>query len=180
MKTTRLAPVFIIVLLAALPLMASFPNTVTVQEVRLEKVGEATFKWMVFKVYEGALYLERGADPRDPLADISKSLQLTYSRGLTAEQFVKSGDAFLRKNTTPDEWDALADRLARLNAAYRDVEKGDTYALSYTPDGGTTLALNGRPLVTIEGADFARAYFSIWLGDNPTKAKFKEALLSRR
>jgi hypothetical protein len=42
---------------------------------------------------------------------------------------------------------------------------------------GTELALNGRPMGMIEGADFAAAIFSLWLGENPYDKQFKNALL---
>ena len=43
---------------------------------------------------------------------------------------------------------------------------------------GLELALNEEVLGLIEGADFAKAYFSIWLGQYPLNSKFKEQLLS--
>ena len=72
---------------------------------------------------------------------------------------------------------ALQNQIAYHNSLYVDIEPGDRYSLSYTPGQGTVLALNGRPLGTIEGADFAAALFSIWLGPNPADAGFKTALL---
>jgi hypothetical protein len=45
------------------------------------------------------------------------------------------------------------------------------------PQRGTTLTLNGVDLGTIPGADFARAVFSIWLGERPIDRGFKRALL---
>ncbi len=50
-------------------------------------------------------------------------------------------------------------------------------ALTYIPGTGTELALNGRPMGVIEGADFAAAIFSLWLGENPYDKRFKNALL---
>jgi hypothetical protein len=49
--------------------------------------------------------------------------------------------------------------------------------LTYLPGIGTELALNGRPMGVIEGADFAAAIFSLWLGENPYDRQFKSALL---
>lgn len=43
----------------------------------------------------------------------------------------------------------------------------DRYSLTYMPGVGTELALNDNPLGVIDGADFAAAYFRIWLGDHP-------------
>ena len=58
----------------------------------------------------------------------------------------------------------LQSRIDNLAALYRDVKPGDRYALTYIPDEGTTLSLNGETLGSIPGDDFARAVFAIWLG----------------
>jgi hypothetical protein len=65
-------------------------------------------------------------------------------------------------------------------AAYRDVKPGDRYALTYIPGSGTELSFNGSPLVVIDGADFAAAYFSIWLGKRPLDPGLKDKLLRKR
>ncbi|MFM8357803.1 MAG: chalcone isomerase family protein, partial [Verrucomicrobiota bacterium] len=67
----------------------------------------------------------------------------------------------------------------RLNRAYRDIRPGDRYTLTYLPGRGTTLRLNDTELVTIEGADFAGAYFRIWLGDDPISPALRDQLLGR-
>ena len=67
-----------------------------------------------------------------------------------------------------------------MHAAYRGVEAGDRYALTYRPGAGTELALNGEPLVSVEGADFAAAYFAIWLGPAPADERLKRDLLEPR
>ena len=56
---------------------------------------------------------------------------------------------------------------------------GDRYALSYVPGQGTELTLNGRRLVLVEGADFARVYFAIWLGERPLDDGMRDRLLAR-
>jgi hypothetical protein len=40
--------------------------------------------------------------------------------------------------------------------------------------------MNGTPLIVIEGADFAAAYFGIWLGREPIDEKLKRDLLKGR
>jgi hypothetical protein len=44
---------------------------------------------------------------------------------------------------------------------------------------GTELALNGVPRGVIQGADFAAAIFSLWLGDQPIDERFKRSLLGK-
>jgi hypothetical protein len=47
------------------------------------------------------------------------------------------------------------------------------------PRRGTELSYNGKPLVLIEGADFASAYFAIWLGRNPIDKDLKKQLIRK-
>ena len=60
------------------------------------------------------------------------------------------------------------------------MNPGDRYSLTYIPGKGTTLSLNGVPKGTVDGADFAAALFSIWLGPNPIDSNFKQALLGKK
>jgi hypothetical protein len=158
---------------------AGFAESVQAGPVRLVKVGEGAYRWMLFHVYDGAFYLEPAAAVDAPLADVAKRLELAYAVQLDADAFRRSADSMLQRNVDGATLAALRERLDRLNAAYRPVRKGDRYALTYLPGTGTTLCLNGMPLVTIEGADFAAAYFAIWLGANPAKASFRRALLGQ-
>ncbi|NDV60954.1 hypothetical protein G0Q06_00655 [Puniceicoccales bacterium CK1056] len=172
-----------LLLLAMLPFVAEaktfqFPQNISEASVELQKVGQGSFRWMFFKVYEGAFYQDSGNLEASALDDVAKCLELQYNVRITADQFRESGDSILKRNLDDTTWQNIRDRLARLNEAYQDVEKGDRYALVYTPGNGTTLKLNGEPLVTVEGADFAKAYFSIWLGEDAVKASFRKALLS--
>jgi hypothetical protein len=49
--------------------------------------------------------------------------------------------------------------------------------LTYIPGRGTELALNGEPKGIIEGADFATALFSIWIGQKPIDESFKQQIM---
>lgn len=82
----------------------------------------------------------------------------------------------LAENVPVSTIEMLRPRLGRLHQAYEVLKPGDRYALTYLPNSGTLLELNGDPRVLIEGADFAAAYFEIWLG-NPIHKKLKAQLL---
>jgi len=66
-----------------------------------------------------------------------------------------------------------------LNFFIEDVQPGDRYSLTYIPGNGTELALNVESKGFIEGADFAAAVFSIWLGPKPISDSFKQQILGR-
>jgi hypothetical protein len=134
----------------------------------------------VIKAYVAALYLPEGVTADDVLADLPKRLELSYLVSIKGPDFDKGAAPVLERNQTPAELARLRGRLDRINAAYKDVKPGDRYSLTYLPGRGTELALNGSPLVVIEGADFAAAYFGIWLGREPIDEKLKRDLLKGR
>jgi len=146
-------------------------------ELALSGLGLLRYR-VVFKAYVAALYLEPGSDPERVLEDVPKRLEIEYFWSISAEDIARAGDELLRRNLDDETWQSLADRVARLNALYRDVEPGDRYALTYVPGRGTELAKNGTPLGTVPGADFAEAYFGIWLGEQPLDASLARQLLS--
>ena len=147
---------------------------------RFELIGSTTFRWMsIVKVYDARLHLGTGEPPTKVFADIPVRLQLTYHRGFTAAEIIKGGDTLLARNVKAETLTALRERLELINRAYRDVREGDSYTLTYVPGKGTTLRLNGSPLVSIPGHDFAAAYFRIWLGDDPINKSMRDTLLGR-
>ena len=66
----------------------------------------------------------------------------------------------MERNVSHADFEKLKERLSRIGAAYRNVQAGDRYALSYAP-----------------GADFAKACFSIWLGLRPLDEALTRSLL---
>ena len=143
---------------------------------RLSCVGLLRYRLFI-KAYVAALYLGDGADAGDVLADVPKRLELSYFWSISGADFGKAGDQILMQNVDAQTLAALRPRLDRINAWYRDVKPGDRYSLTYVPGVGTELALNGDRLGVVEGADFAAAYFRIWLGDNPIDSPLRNQLL---
>ena len=54
-----------------------------------------------------------------------------------------------------------------LNGWMADVKSGEQVTFVYTPDMGVQVDVNGKIKGAIKGNDFAKAFFSIWLGDPP-------------
>ena len=143
----------------------------------LHCVGLLRYK-VLFKGYVAGLYLGAGVAAEDALADVPKRLELSYFWSIKGSDFGKAGDEILARNVDPDTLARLRPRLEQINALYETVNPGDRYALTYVPGLGTELALNGRSKGVIPGADFAAAYFRIWLGDQPIDAALRDQLLA--
>ena len=143
----------------------------------LKGLGLLRYK-IIFKGYVGGLYLPSDIARNEVLDDVPKRLELHYFWDIPAEKFGEAAAPYIRDNVSPKILPKIKKRVERINSLYRDVRKGDRYSLTYYPQNGVELALNGEVLGLIEGADFAEAYFSIWLGKYPLNSKFKQQLLS--
>lgn len=156
------------------------PPKLTEDGIDFERLGQATFRWMrVINVYDAALHIGAGHDRSKPLSGAPLRLAIHYRRDFTAAEIAKGGDALLERNVAGAVLESLRPRLDRLNRAYRDIKSGDSYIPAYLPGKGTVLRLNGTDLVTIEGEDFANAYFRIWLGEDPISVSLRDQLLGR-
>ncbi len=160
---------------------ATFAKSITAGEEQLTLRGAALLRWLkLVKVYVAALYLPERTKPSEVLSDIPKRLEISYLVAIKGADFGPAAEPILARNISGADLKRLRHRIDRLNAAYLDIRPGDRYALTYRPGTGTELSYNGEPLVIIEGADFAAAYFSIWLGRKPLDDNLKKALLHGR
>ncbi len=177
--------VFLIVLLWAVPASTSveiegvsFEPRRQVLDTELYLTGTALLTWaLLFDVYVGGFYLPDGYTESSWTNDVPKLLEIAYLRNFKAQDFASSSDQLLRENLSPVKYATLADRLHDFYQLFRDIKKGDRYSLVYHPAIGTELRLNGEPLGSVDGHDFAIAYFGLWLGPNPIDEAFRDHLL---
>lgn len=163
----------------------------TIQGVRFaesRQAGDLTLKLVgtglqryayVYHVCVAALYLPAGTKPGDALTDIPKTLEIEYFHKIRADQFASLTVKGVKANTPPAEFARVEARLGDFVAAYRSVQPGDRYSLTFLPGDGTTLALNGKTVIHIPGDDFARAIYSVWLGKKPVTEGLKAGLLGQ-
>lgn len=158
----------------------SFPTEVDAGGTRLVLHRAVLFRYRrIIRAYRAALYLGEGVRPDQVLANVPKRLELAYCLGIDGSDFGPAAEQILARMHSPEQLSGLRERLDRLHASYRTVREDDRYALTNIPGRGLELALNGRPIVTIPGADFQRAYFGIWFGRNPLSAHLRDELLGR-
>lgn len=139
--------------------------------------GAAVLRYRgLIRAYAAALYLAPGMDGERALDDVPKRLELEYFWKIEGADFGRAADTLLARTLSASRLATLRDRLADLHAHYEDVAPGDRYALTYLPGVGTELSKNGRRLAVIAGSDFAAAYFSMWLGDDPIDAGLRDEL----
>lgn len=147
--------------------------------------GAGLRKRAFFKVYVAGLYLtEKRTSPQDVLAlGGPKRVSITLLRNLSARELADALRDGIRENSSPEEQQAVKGRIDGLVAdllAVRQGRKGDVLTVDWLPDAGTLVALNGDVKGhAIPGDDVYQALLKVWLGDHPTSAGRKKALLGQ-
>jgi len=183
LKSPMFPLILLLVVLTYVPVNAAevegiqYEDSYVAGNFKLRLTGAGLLRYWGFKAYTGAFYLEDGAPIGDVLADRAKRIELEYFRSIKGKDFGPATDKSIAKNVNAETFDRLRPKIELHNSLYVDVKPGDRYSLTYLPGIGTELALNGEPRGLIEGADFAAAVFSIWVGPEPISSSFKDQIL---
>ena len=156
------------------------PDTASLGAQTLTLNGQGVRKATLFKVkvYVAGLYL---VEPSRDAARILAShqpwrLNLAFLRDVGASQI---GDAWEEgfENNAGQRFDVLADRIATLGSWMDAMKKGKTLAFTYRLSAGVEVMVGETTKGSIEGADFASALLSIFLGPKPPNRELKAGLL---
>jgi hypothetical protein len=135
-----------------------------------------------FKVYVGALYLQKKANATETvLADAGpKRIAMHVLRDLTAEQLFSAFKDGLSNNHSPGQLAKLEPQVKQLEDifnAVKAVKNGDVILLDYLPGAGTRVTVNRDDRGTIPSEEFNSALLRIWLGEKPADSGLKKAML---
>ncbi len=143
--------------------------------------GSAELRWWGLDIYRAWLWVgPHGLDP-DHLGAQPFALELRYARSLRGADIAdKSAELIARLGLgSPAQ---LRDWRARMREVFPDVRAGDTLLGLYLPGAPagarTRFLFDDRPIGTIEGRDFAQAFFSIWLSPRSSEPDLRRALLA--
>lgn len=171
--------------LVALPASArecegvTMPEQTSVDGTKLVLNGMGVREATIFNVnvYVAGLYLQKRSRDGQKIAALEepKQMLLVFVRNVSRSDMAEAiQKGFVR--VAGDGYGKLKARVERLLAVMPEFQKGDRFTLTYRPGVGVELK-SSRASITIEGADFARALFSIWLGDHPPNEGLKRGLL---
>ncbi len=132
-------------------------------------------------VYVAGLYLEqRSSDGKKiAAAESLKLVKMTFVRDVSREDMAEQMGEHFRLAAGKD-YGKLKPRFDRLSSWLPALHEGDVFTVAYRPGDGLEVRHGSKKLGTIPGADFARAIFSIWLGDKPPNPGLKAGLLGGR
>ncbi len=131
-------------------------------------------------IYVSALYLEdRSQDSEKILRDdMNKGIRLHIVSSFVDEDSLKSAIKEGFENATGGNTQPIRPQIERLmELMNEEVTKGDFFDFVYLPDSGLKIYKNDTFLEDIKGLNFKRAFFGIWLGDDPVDDDLKEEML---
>ena len=163
--------------LLALSAVAATPHTTASAEPATWKACHRSDVRALRFIRVGQATLWRQSCTDEDLLSPPLRLEFRYFREVPGDAFAKAADNFLQRNLDDAAYQALEARLAEFNSHYQDIDDGDSYTLTSRPDGTLQLALNNRQLTLQQGDDFARAYMTIWFGEQPYSRQLKRNLL---
>ena len=142
--------------------------------------GKGTRVVFFMKVYEGSLYLEmKNSDANKIISDnapMAIRIDVT-SEMVTADAMKKALSEGLEKSTK-NNTENISDEIDKLSSSFNSaVTFGDYYEFIYLPEIGTHVIKNNEQVELITGFDFKKAFFGIFLSDNPIQKNLKEAML---
>jgi hypothetical protein len=159
----------------------TIPRTITFQNKTLQLNGAGSRSKMWVEVYIQALYLSQFS--QNPKEIINDNLEMAIRIEITSA-LVSSGKLTRAMNagfekSAGDNLEALRPKIELLkNYLSDEITRGDVFELTYNPNDKSVWVTKNHELKgKIEGFDFKKALFGIWLSDKPADEELKNSLL---
>jgi hypothetical protein len=158
----------------------TMPDTIQVgdKQLTLNGMGLREATWLNIDVYVAGLYLEHVSSDAPAIISSAQTMRLVlhFVRDVDRSDIVKAWNEGFAGNATV-KVSAIQAQIDRLDGWMGDCDDGSTLTFTYEPGKGVTVDVGATRKGVIEGADFARSLFSIWLGPKPPTKALRKGLL---
>ena len=156
------------------------PESMEYQDTKLTLNGHGSRVKMFMKVYENSLYLLSYSSNAEEILNKNEAMAIRIdvtSSLVTVDAMKKALIEGLEKSTG-NNTGPIMQEIDQLTSTFNsDVSTGDFYEFIFLPDAGTNVLKNSVYIDTIPGIEFKKAFFGIWLSDNPIQKNLKKAML---
>ncbi len=134
-----------------------------------------------FQVYVAALYLKQKSSDaaRIITADEPMNVKLEITSDMVTPANMKSSIMKAFEKSTNGDTASLKARIDTFVDTFKGLGNHDVYNFAYVPGKGVEVSGNGVILSVIEGLDFKKALYGIWLGDKPVQKELKAMMLAK-
>ncbi len=158
----------------------NMPDTLKAGGTDLVLNGAGSRTKFFMKVYIGGLYLNQKSSDALKIIDADEpmAVRLEIISGLVTSSKMESAVREGFENSTKGNIAPLKDKIeAFINIFKAKINKGDIYEFINVPGKGVEIYKNAALSSVIEGIEFKKALFGIWLGEKPAQADLKEHML---
>ena len=156
------------------------PKTIEYQDSKLILNGQGTRVVFFMKVYDGSLYLETKSTNAEEIVNNNAPMAIRIdvtSEMVTADAMKKALSDGLEKSTN-NNTGPIFNEIEQLSSSFNTiVTSGDFYEFIYIPEIGTHVLKNNELVELITGLEFKKAFFGIFLSNNPIQKNLKKAML---
>ncbi len=160
----------------------SIPDTLETGGGKLLLNGAGYRSKYFMKMYIGGLYLKQESE--DAAAVVSAEepmlikLHIVSGKITSARMTDAINEGF--ENSAGSSLASLKDKIEKFKSFFaEEIKVGDIFDIGYVPGEGVSVHKNGSLSGTIEGTDFKKAVFGIWLGDKPADKGLKKNMLGQ-
>ena len=160
----------------------SLPQTLTAGEQTLMLNGGGIRKKLFIKLYVSALYLQDKSNNAASIIedDAPMAIRLSIISSLINSKKMEKATREGFENSTHGNTEPVKAEIEQFIEVFRKpVSEGDVYDLVYTPGKGTEVIKNEHLITTVEGLDFKKALFGIWLSNSPAQENLKSDMLGQ-
>ena len=155
-------------------------SKLTVEGENLLLNGAGIREKMWIDLYVGSLYLPAKSSNAKDILDSKEAatIKLDIVSGMiTSEKMISAvNEGF--ENATNENTAPLKAKIDKFKSFFKEeIKKGDVFVISNVPGTGVVVLKNGVKKGTIEGHDFKKALFGIWLGAKPADKDLKAGML---
>ena len=154
--------------------IAPLPDAVIGKLPELRPVGEGRLRWFGLHIYDAALWTQVETFRMDS----EFALDIHYARNIPSKRLIKTSVKEMRRLGfgTPGLLSQWSDEMVRV---FPDIRKGDRLTGVNLPGAGAEFFYNGRSVGLIGDAQFARAFFSIWLDPRTRAPSLRESMIGQ-
>lgn len=157
-------------------------NTMTYGAIKMPLNGAGIREKYWLNMYVGSLYVKtKTTDPSAIInANEAMAIQINIISSMITPSRMEESITEGFEKSTKGKTEAIKTRIEELKSVFREgIKVGDVFVLLYDPTQGTRVYKNGKVMRVIQGLDFKKALFGIWLSDDPVQDDLKEAMLGR-
>ena len=154
---------------------SSTPTWVSTALAQPRLLGSSRFTYWGFEVYQASLWVA-GDFKLARMNDHAYALELRYLRNFKGKDIAQRSLDEMRRQSGFDAARAPV-WLKHMQDAFPDVKEGDRLSGIHLPGQGVRFLFNGQALTEVNDVDFARVFFGIWLSEQTSEPKLRQALL---